>query len=334
MQVAESLIEDLKDKSVLVLAPHCMDVPSGVSVIRVSRNLFIRFIQVSSYLTLLSLFYNTRVLTLFGPNPSLFSSAYHIQGFAKPKIIYGELVDMSPLERIVLNLQMKSLKNADLLWCESEDVKKNLLSQLKMDSVVISNALHQEFLNLDASPIRSASTKNELRLGYVGANYAHKNYRILLKVLDILSRRGLRVSLTTTLNDDDFESVDDLQRVNNLGRQNRSGLSELYKSVDLIVLPSTLECFSVTPLEAIYFRKSCIVGDFSFNRTVYRSWVDYTNVLDAELLAETIMFRHGNPKSEHELDRIADEMLSTYPVDARNDKLINLLFDETSYTKS
>jgi glycosyltransferase involved in cell wall biosynthesis len=333
IQVAESLIQDLKHMSVLVLAPDCISVPEGVAVVRVNRNLLIRLVHVSCYLTFLSCIYRTRVLTLFGPNPSFFTSGFHIQGFAKPKLIYGEKSDLSLFKKLVAKLQVKSLKTCDLLWCESEDVKRQLLSILGMNSIVVSNALHQDFLQSRTIAQFSVVGKNELKLGYVGANYPHKNFNILLKVMDCIRQTGVQVSLTTTLNDSDFDSDIGLLGVHNLGKQNREGLMKLYNSVDLVVLPSTLECFSVTPLEAIYFGKSCIVGDFSFNRSVYNSWVDYANVLDAKSLAETILYRYRNPRNEYELRRIADEMLSTYPVETRNKKLINLIFNESNNTE-
>lgn len=333
IQVAESLIEDLKHMSVLVLAPRCIHIPEGVDVVRVNHNLLIRFILVSFYLTFLSCKYKTRVLTLFGPNPSIFKSGFHIQGFAKPKLIYGEIKDVSLFKKLVRMIQVKSLKNCDLLWCESEDVKNKLSTVLGMNSVVVSNALHQEFLHSGSIQNFSVIEKDELKLGYVGANYTHKNYKILLKVMDYLRQMGVEVSLTTTLNDSDFDPDVSLLGVHNLGKQNREGLIKLYNIVDMVVLPSTLECFSVTPLEAIYFGKSCIVGDFSFNRSVYNSWVDYANVLDGKSLAETILYRYQNPRTEFELRRNADEMLSTYPVEKRNNELINLLFDEPNHTK-
>ena len=98
----------------------------------------------------------------------------------------------------------------------------------------------------------SIITRNKSELGLISRNYTHKNLCILPDVKSCLESFGISVSIYVTFTDKEWNSMSHAFRssIINVGPLFASSCVDFYKSLDGLVFPSLLECFSVSPFEA------------------------------------------------------------------------------------
>ena len=66
----------------------------------------------------------------------------------------------------------------------------------------------------------------------------------------------------------DKMSRDFKKKVISLGELSINQCPDFYNNMDMIFFPSNLECFSATPLEALYMKKSIVCSDLPFNKNI------------------------------------------------------------------
>lgn len=238
------------------------------------------------------------VLTIFGPLYAWNLAAVNITGFAQPWIIYpdNEIYRASGwrqrlLGRFKFGLQAVFFQRADMLLVELDHVRDGLLRK-KIGSAssirVVRNCLSSLYLSPDSwQPVAMAATGSDVRLGFVGRNYAHKNTRIFPALIDILLRdHGIQASIHVTFTDEEWAACDDTFRamVSNVGPLFVAQCPSFYRSMDAVIFPSLLECFSATPLEAMAMERPLFASDRPFNRDVcaeHAYYFDPMNPADA-----------------------------------------------------
>jgi len=113
----------------------------------------------------------------------------------------------------------------------------------------------------------SDDKEGEIKLLFVGANYKHKNINILSSVFETLSQEyRVIVKFFVTMNKTDFEKLSDKLKKHtyNLGYIPSHSLSNVMKNADALIFPSLLECFSITPIEAMYCKLPIICSNRPF----------------------------------------------------------------------
>ena len=94
----------------------------------------------------------------------------------------------------------------------------------------------------------------------MGRNYQqeHVNFPVLIETL----RReyDIRASMQVTFTDEECAACDETFRaaVSNAGSLSVAQCPSFYRSMDAVILPSLLECFSATPLEAMVMDGRCL----------------------------------------------------------------------------
>jgi len=234
------------------------------------------------------------VLTIFGPLYAWKLAVTNIVGFAQPWIIYpdNEIYRASSwrqrlLGRLKFGLQATFFRRADMLLVELEHVRQGLLRQgigTSSSIRVVRNCLSSLYLSSDRwQPVAVADTGSDVRLGFVGRNYDHKNTRIFPALIEILRRdHGIHASVYVTFTDDEWSDCDDAFRavVSNMGPLFVAQCPSFYQNMDAIVFPSLLECFSATPLEAMVMERPLFAADRPFNRDVCAEHAHYFDPLD------------------------------------------------------
>ena len=251
------------------------------------------------------------VFTVFGPLYVWTLSGVNITGFAQPWIIYplneiGRAMRWHHrwLSRLKYWLQSVFFRRATHLVVELEHVRAGLLSRgigSPSSIEVVRNSLSS--LYTDASnwqAVAVADTGADIKLGFVGRNYAHKNTRIFPAVIDTLRRdHGIKACIYVTFTNEEWAACDDCFRasVSNVGPLFVAQCPTFYKSMDAVIFPSLLECFSATPLEAMAMEKPLFASDRPFNRDVCGDHAHYFDPLSPASAAQAIakVFQQSGP---------------------------------------
>lgn len=252
------------------------------------------------------------VLTIFGPLYVRRLAGVNIVGFAQPWIIYPNneiacILSWSSrlLTRLKFRIQLAFFRQADFLLVELEHVRKGLLSRgISSPSTitVVHNCLSSIYRNPETWESISLSFQNsDIRLGFVGRNYAHKNIKILPSIINNLKiNHGIIASIYVTFNEEEWQACDDVFReaVNNVGPLLVSQCPYFYRSMDAVIFPSLLECFSATPLEAMAMERPLFASDRQFNRDVCGEHAHYFDPMDS-IDAAACIAAYLNEKSKY-----------------------------------
>ncbi|ODA22639.1 glycosyltransferase [Photobacterium damselae] len=240
-------------------------------------------------------------LTVFGPCYFKLKSKTNITGFAQPWIIYknNPLYDkMSLLKKIKTKLKFKVqehfFKKSDYLVVEHKEVLNRLVLEgfNPRNISVISNTISSPFIQPSLrEKINFPDIKEKYVLGFLGRPYPHKNISILKEVNNVLiDKYHLNVGFLFSLSDDEMNKLafDSLDNFYSCGVLKNTQCPNFYERIDALIFPSLLECFSVSPLEAMMMNKLVFASNYSFIREVYGESVFYFDPLDAENIANVI----------------------------------------------
>lgn len=252
--------------------------------------------------------------TIFGPLYLLKMAGVNITGFAQPWIIYPENeIDAAMglrqrwLSRLKFGLQTAFFRRADQLVVELDHARAGLLRR-GIGSPSSIHVVRNSLSSLYTSPsswqaVTMADTGTDIKLGFVGRNYAHKNTRIFPAVINLLWRNhGINASIYVTFTDQEWAACDDAFRaaVTNVGPLFVAQCPTFYRRMDAVIFPSLLECFSATPLEAMAMEKPLFASDRPFNRDVCKDHANYFDPLSPASTAQAIaqVFLSGGPHPE------------------------------------
>lgn len=242
------------------------------------------------------------VFTVFGPLYVWKLAGANITGFAQPWIIYPDNeIDAAMgwrqrwLSRLKFGLQAVFFRQANKLVVELDHVRAGLLCMgigSPSSIEVVRNSLSSLYTSPSSwQPVAVVDTGAEIKLGFVGRNYAHKNTRIFPAVIDLLRRdHGVKASIYVTFTDEEWATCDAAFRaaVINVGPLFVAQCPTFYSSMDAVIFPSLLECFSATPLEAMAMEKPLFASDRPFNRDVCQGHAHYFDPLSTASAAQSI----------------------------------------------
>lgn len=221
------------------------------------------------------------VFTIFGPLYLRSKPRMSIVGFAQSWILYPhndayrKLSWLSHL-RTRLKFAVQKLafrRGSDFLVVEADHVRRRLVEKSLFNAgqiFVVPNCLNQVFLKPDSwRTVEMPPRSDRLLLGLVTRDYPHKNLDVLPAIRSILSREhGVEMDFVVTLTKDEWDrrSATFRRSVVNVGPLSIDQCPSFYEQIDGVIFPSLLECFSATPLEAMYMRKPLFASDRAFVR--------------------------------------------------------------------
>lgn len=269
---------------------------------------FRNIIVISKYLSQFKV-----VFTIFGPAYLfMLGNTKHVCGFAQPWICFKEHakdIDISYAERCWLRLkffiQKRFFETADLLVVESSAVRAGLLDDcgFKSEIDVVSNCVAESLYKNSKFTLKEAFRRgapSSINLGYIGRAYKHKNLEVLKPVIDILIERyKLDVRLYTTLSEEEMDQTGlrNFANIKNLGPIKSGSLKSFYSKIDFLIFPSLLECFSVSPLEAMSQSVIVLASDRPFIRASCLEHAVYFDPLDIEKMAKKIFETINNKEA-------------------------------------
>ncbi|MDY0133186.1 MAG: glycosyltransferase [Desulforegulaceae bacterium] len=172
-----------------------------------------------------------------------------------------------------------------------EFAKKYLIDKKRIK--VVSNSIGLEFNEYFSSKSVKKIDSNRIKVFCPSAAYPHK----CLDCIPELSRHLIELSphmnfefiLTLEKNSDMWEKIEKkankysvADKIKNIGPFNYADASGLYEKADIIFVPSILETFSASYLEAFSSKKPLIAADKKFARDICKNAALYINPFELE----------------------------------------------------
>jgi glycosyltransferase involved in cell wall biosynthesis len=245
-----------------------------------------------------------RIFVLFGPSYHR-SCCPKIVGFARPHYVYRDspYFQMASFkERLFVDALMVLqehlfLRNSTALVFETDDARRimneKIFGRYGMPSFVVGNTLNNIFLEKELW-VKCAKIDRQtgiFNLLCVSANYTHKNIEKLKAVSRYLkqSNPDFKFCLTLTLTENEYKLDDDIHPYFNLiGLVSHNELPDLYSKCDAFILPTLLEVFTTSYLEAMFMQKPILTSALGFARDICGDAAVYFDPMSTESIGRTI----------------------------------------------
>ena len=256
--------------------------------------------------------------TILGPNYHLFKTKEVVR-FVHPWVVTSNKYAWSNIpmkESLRMRMQIILLKylvkKKGYVITQTNAVKDGLIEKLGMnpDCIrVVPNVLPAIFKDLDNSHIES--NDGWIDIASVGAGY-HKNLNIIPEVIRILEDKYhlKNIRFHVTLPDGALGLNEINERVKQLGISDRfvnhgnlrqQQLSELYRKCEYCFLPSVLEVFSASTLEAMFYNLPTVATDLRFNTEVFKDACIYYEPMNAGEAATKLFEVMGSDEIKEKL---------------------------------
>lgn len=260
------------------------------------------------------------VLTIFGPLYLLGMRGFNITGFAQGWIIYPDndaLHSTSFLKKLFTRFKFKIqtyfFKRSNILIVELEHVRNRLID-LKISESDRIKVLHNCLSSIytDARKWREIhipSGRENIKIGFVGRNYSHKNTSIIPRIKSVLKvKHNINVDFFVTFTETEWDACSDEFKLSviNVGQLYVSQCPSFYKKMDAVIFPSLLECFSATPLEAMAMSRPLFASDRPFNRDICGDYAYYFDPMSPEHAAQVIAGYFSNLNSINNSSKLED----------------------------
>lgn len=199
--------------------------------------------------------------------------------------------------------QKRLLKKRKFFITQSTIIKRGILSVTNTNPEfvrVVPNVLPAIFnQNFSDQKFNIPNREGIVYISCVAAPVPHKNIDLIPSVLMVLKEKyGIQnVKFLVTIPEDHPFNTSLNKKIKknrveygiyNYGYCSQEKLVELYSICDLCFIPTLLETFSASLLEAMYFNLAIVATDFEFNREVAGDSALYFKPLDANSAAEKI----------------------------------------------
>ena len=238
----------------------------------------------------------------------------HLMGYNLPHYIYPEspYFNTIPLKRKLWWKGMKIFaryvfkRDADALVVQTNDVNDRLKKFLNRSKVyTVYNTINDHYLkNTKVQNKLPDKKSNEFRLLTLSAWYPHKNLKMIPKIIKALKHTGFDINFVVTLPKTDFDKlIGNFNHSNiiNVGPVKVEEAPSLYKECDAMFLPTLLECFSASYVEAMQMKKLIITSDLGFAHTICENAAMYVDPIDANAIADKIVELVNSTKLQNKL---------------------------------
>ncbi|HMG66432.1 MAG TPA: glycosyltransferase, partial [Chitinophagaceae bacterium] len=163
---------------------------------------------------------------------------------------------------------------------------------------------------------------NTIKFLYLTKYYTHKNIEIFLSLAEVIRKKNLPYNLVTTISEDQHanaklfletianEKLDDI--VINVGPVSMENVPSLYQQCDALLMPSLLESFSGTYVEAMYHGKPIFTSDMDFAKVVCGDAGYYFDPLKADSILDSIVNAYKDPNLLSAKVTVGKERLKTF----------------------
>lgn len=197
------------------------------------------------------------------------------------------------------------LKYIDILAAQGPAVASRLSRLYNFKDIpIIPNAVSTQ--NLNSSNEHEFKIKASYKLLCLSFYYSHKNIEILLPVAKLIKEHGLDWKIIITIDSSQEKGARSLLNkviqhnlekiIINVGPVAMDNVPSLYRQCDALLLPTLLESFSGTYVEALYHEKSIFTSNLEFAKDICKDSAWYFDPNDANDIFEVLKTGIGSPK--------------------------------------
>ncbi|MGV3468674.1 glycosyltransferase [Limnobacter sp.] len=272
--------------------------------------------------------------TMAGPAFVKFDSL-HILGCSNPYVsnldrmalMCGRSYAQAAIMYLRSRYQLHQFKAAQFWIFQTESSRRGFCQATDVPvkkTAVVPNSVGMAFPQKPPSTeVRALPKQGDLRVFVPSLEYPHKALHIIPDVANHLKTKlpGLNPLFTLTISEGSkvFKTIKErsrqlgvMQNIHNRGHFPYAEAPYLYASCDLVFLPSILEVFSTSYLEAMATGKPLVVADRAFSREICEQAAVFVNPLDAEHSADQIAGLIHNPLALRYLAEQAPNVLAKY----------------------
>ncbi len=291
------------------------DIPEEIYTSKLRRSRYVKKIEKKVHPNV--------IFTTFGP--SYHKSDYlKIVGFAFGQMLYTDSPFYKQLSflqklkyKILIFLKKRAfINNSDALVFETENARVIFKEKTgyKKPTFTVHNTLNAIFNKKEewqTLPIQ----KTKMDILCLTANYPHKNLQIIPKLIEEIQKKtpklNFKVHVSLKKEELNFDEKYD-SYINYLGNVSLSQLPSLYQQIDMLLMPSLLETFSTTYLEAMAMKVPIVASDMPFSRDICAEAALYCSPLKANEYVEKILLLHNNISIKNELIQKGEQNLKRF----------------------
>lgn len=235
--------------------------------------------------------------------------------------------------------QRRMMRKARYFVTQSETTRQGIMriTGAHPENVrVVKNVLPSIFRTLDNTPF--PADENWIDIASVANDSKHKNLDIIPSVLDELKQLGINnVRFHVTLPQDStcwndikkgLASSGLEDRVITHGRLTQHDLADMYRHCQICFLPTLLEVFSASTLEAMYFNLPTVATDFDFNKEVMADACLYYEPMNAKAAAMQIKRYIEDESLRNEMkEKMAKQLTAFSDYDRHFNDILNFLME-------
>ena len=221
-----------------------------------------------------------------------------------PKMVLTE-----KLTRLYQEYQLKkTLRNTDLIFCQTPMMRERFIRKFRCHPEIVKilpNAISKVAKPINEKRVNSSVLPNQTQftLFFLTRYYTHKNLEILIPLFTKYSEKLADVRCFITIEPycrkareflDNIKKNSLGEKIVNIGTLSETELPVYYQLVDAVFLPTLLESFSGTYLEAMYFGKPILTSDFDFAHYVCGDAALYFDPFDPADISDKIVCLKDN----------------------------------------
>lgn len=240
---------------------------------------------------------------------------------------YGETTLSSELLKVWIQrrLLVRDLRRTDLLCCQTKVAIDRIVQIYGYEgkSCLCPNAVSEFTVagdSADQVPEALRRFSGKTRLFYLTRYYPHKNLEVLLRMFDRFRDDLSSVVLFVTISRDHHPAAGKFldgikakglsERIVNLGPIPQERLAAHFLNVEGLLMPTLLESFSGSYLEAMHFGVPILTSDLDFAHEVCGDAASYFDPWDDASIRDAILDIRNRPDKASELVRKGKERLS------------------------
>lgn len=214
------------------------------------------------------------------------------------------------------------LRYVDALIAQNNVVAGQLQCLYKTkDIYVVNNAVSID--NLVAGQHYDFELGGGFKLLCLSAYYTHKNIEIFIPLAQRIKMSRLDIKIITTIDPMQNKGAEVFLKeidandlggvIKNVGNVPMADVPSLYRQTDALLLPTLLESFSGTYVEAMFHRKPILTSDLPFARGVCGEGAFYFDPLGEESIFDAILKVINDPVEREIRQRNADRIYTEMP---------------------
>jgi glycosyltransferase involved in cell wall biosynthesis len=230
----------------------------------------------------------------------------HNPYYVYPKIHFGRTIQAGVLLQVAAQRRQFSqdLKKIDFLFCQTKTMANRVRETYGYEGAIriipnaVSHAIKTEKCESHSFPAKMKHIKLKKRLLYLTSYYSHKNLEVLIDIFRTRPTQLKNYAVVITISPEQGKGAKrflaEIKKYNledaivNIGPLEQSELAEIFQNCDSLFMPTLLESFSGTYLEAMHFGIPIITSDYDFVREVCGNAALYFDPSDLDSMLEAI----------------------------------------------